>query len=221
MQQHDDLEKIKAKIKKCLALAEDSASASNEAATAIKQAQALMKKHNISSNDIELMEISEKMTDSKPPKKPPRYLWALMNLVSRVFGVEYAYSEYRQKVMFYGHENRAEIAAHVFDVTYSQIKRSRKEYLNGLMNSFNRARMADSFCIAWVNGVSSKIESFALSDKEREQLSKAKQAKSIVTANPIGKVKVFDSAYKDGIKAADNFQLFHAANDKRDSKLIE
>lgn len=220
-QQHENLERIKAKIKKCLAIAEDSASASNEAATAIKQAQALMKKHNISSNDIELMEISEKMADSKPPKKPPRYLWALMNLVARVFGVEYCYSEYRQKVMFYGHENRAEIAAYVFDVAYSQIKRSRKEYLGNLTIRINREKFADSFCIAWVNGVSSKIESFALSDKEREQLLKAKQSHGVITAKTKGKVTVFGSAYQDGIKVADDFQLFHAANDKRDSKLIE
>ena len=58
-----DKEKILDKIKKCLALSKSANE--HEAAQALKQAQALMEKHEVNAVDIALSEVSEQKADRK------------------------------------------------------------------------------------------------------------------------------------------------------------
>ncbi len=93
MKMTNETEKYLAKIKKLLNLARRSSN-SHEAATALNQAQALMRKHKLSQNDIDLMDITSKASKGAPShaQNIPRYMTFLGQLICRAMGVNCYYS---------------------------------------------------------------------------------------------------------------------------------
>ncbi len=89
-------EKYLAKIKKLLNLARRSSNP-HEAATALNQAQALMRKHKLSQNDVDLMDITSKASKGAPShaQSIPRYMTFLGQLICRAMGVNCYYSFHR------------------------------------------------------------------------------------------------------------------------------
>lgn len=77
----NETEKYLAKIKKLLNLARRSSN-SHEAATALNQAQALMRKHKLSQNDVDLMDITSKASKGAPShaRSIPQYMTMLGQL---------------------------------------------------------------------------------------------------------------------------------------------
>ena len=80
--------KVLNKIKKCLALA--GSDNPNEAATAMRQAHALMEKHGVSSHEITMADIGESTVKSKTMArdKPAQWEARLAAMVGRAFGCQ-------------------------------------------------------------------------------------------------------------------------------------
>lgn len=163
-----DKQKILDKIKKCLALSKSANE--HEAAQALKQAQALMRMHNISDADIELADISE--IGVKCANILPVWQQALILLCAQAFGVQaYGHRNFSgNHAQFYGFDNRPELAAYAYEVLLRQIRAARREYmktaLSRVRNTRNKTYRADEFCAGWVSSVRQKVQAFACTEKE-------------------------------------------------------
>lgn len=159
-------EKYLARIKKLLNLARKSTN-TNEAATAMRQAQNMMRKHDVAESDVDFINISEASSKGSPnhAQTPPKYLVYLVEVIKRAFGVQayfawrsgkYFYSSPRRIITFYGPDCRPQIAAYAFDVLARQMTAARKEYVSELHKNTkpaNRTAKADQFCEGWADGV--------------------------------------------------------------------
>jgi len=169
----DSKEKYLNKIKKLLNLARKSTNAS-EAANAMRQAQNLMRAHKLTAQDIDLMEISEVSSKGAPSNavKIPGYMRMLIGIIRHAFGVQ-SYLSWKigkRTVVFYGPDERPQIAAYAFDVLTRQMMAARKEFSAGQRKSIKRATKtgrADAFCEAWVHGAYQVIEAFAVTPEEK------------------------------------------------------
>lgn len=166
--------KILEKIKKLLRLA--TSSNPNEAALALSRAQKLMQEHGIESGDPALAGVKDSVIDAAfKAKTPTKYLGILAMSIAKAFGCDFYFQPTftNMQVVFIGHEERPDIAGYVFSVLERQLTKARKEFiesLNSRMKKINKTKRADQFCEGWCIGVYQKIEQFALSEKEQEDL---------------------------------------------------
>ncbi|CNL28665.1 Protein of uncharacterised function (DUF2786) [Yersinia frederiksenii] len=172
-------EKYLAKIKKLLNLAAKNSSP-HEAALALEQAKKLMRQHQLTESDIELMAISEASSKGAPSHAEtiPKYMATLISVINIAFGVSSYLSPTRQPphyhykniVKFYGPAERPQVAAYAFDVMSRQLTSARKTFSAGQRKSLKRSTKiacADMFCEAWVKGAYQVIQRFAVTDDEQ------------------------------------------------------
>ncbi|WP_417880344.1 DUF2786 domain-containing protein [Vibrio sp.] len=170
--------KILEKIKKLLRLSQSSNP--NEAALALSRAQKLMKEHGIESNAPELAGVNDFTINAKSKaQKPSKYFGVLAHSIAKAFGCEFYFQPTftNMQIVFIGHEERPEIASYVFTVLERQLNKARMEFLKTLssrMKKINKTNRADQFCEGWCMGVYQKIEAFALSEKESEEIANFK-----------------------------------------------
>lgn len=173
--------KVMGKIKKCLAL---SASTNpDEAATALRQANALMEKHGVTDYDVTISDIGESETDSKTMArdKPARWEARLAVLVARAFGCQMMVSRAVWSSKLMGHANKgsykfvglkaqAEVAAYTATVLIRRCKKARQEWLSenfggigvGLAGmKAKKTRMGDAFAEGWVISIGKLVHEFA------------------------------------------------------------
>ncbi len=166
--------KVMEKIKKLLRLA--ASNNPNEAALALSRAQKLMQEHGIQNDDPALAGVTDSTIDAYfKAQKPTKYFGILVHSIAKAFGCEYYLQPTftNMEVVFIGHEERPEVAGYVFSVLERQLILSRKEFIKTLsprMKKANKTKRADQFCEGWCIGVWQKIQDFALSEKEREEL---------------------------------------------------
>ncbi|MEZ3140823.1 DUF2786 domain-containing protein [Citrobacter braakii] len=163
------------KIKKMLNLARRTTS-SHEAAAALRQARNLMIKYNIPADTVE-SSINEASSHCSPSGAVimPEYVVQLAEIVARAFGVSWYVNRHytphlKNYIVYYGPEQRPEIAAYAFDVLSRQLNKGRREFIAGLHRNIkpvNRTYRADVWCAAWVVGVYSKIKDFAVTDSDK------------------------------------------------------
>ncbi|HEO8934375.1 TPA: DUF2786 domain-containing protein [Serratia marcescens] len=171
-------EKYLAKIKKLLNLARRSTN-SNEAANALSQAQALMRKHSLTETDIDLMEIGRASSKGAPSQaqKIPAYMNSLANMICRAFGVD-CYYQYKRNflssgqrtVVFFGPNERPEIAAYAFDVLSRQLVKARREFTAKMRRNIKpstKVARADQFCEGWVDGAYAVIDIYKVAASEK------------------------------------------------------
>lgn len=211
--------KVLEKIKKLLRLAKSSNQ--HEAALALSRAQKLMQEHGIGSDAPELAGVTDATIEALfKAKTPTKYLLMLAHSIGKAFGCEYYFKPTlkNMRIVFYGHNERPEIAGYVFTVLERQLTKARKEYLDTLSARMKRAtktKRADQFCEGWCMGVHSKIQQFALSEKERDELlsykgkinlsdGKAREAK--------GAGRMADEAKYQGYRSAKDVTLNHGVN---------
>lgn len=156
-------ERVFKKIQKCLALAESSNP--NEAASALRQAQALMEKHGISDADVRLSNVEEFALKIGQRKTLPAHLSNLAALVSQLFGCRALVHRRKEQgrtvcyLRFIGIEPNAEICGYTYDVLSRQLIKDRAQYIKQLdFNRSKKTRMGDLFSMGWVSSVHSKIE---------------------------------------------------------------
>lgn len=221
----NDKERYLQKIKKLLNKARNNSSA-EEAATAMRMAQKLMREYGLSESDISLSQITESGTHKTPSKavKPPRYMIMLGGAICRAFGVRY-YLSYdqtgRRTIVFYGPAERPEIACYAFEVLTRQLTSGRKAFYNSIHKRTKPAKktdLADTWCEAWVHGVWLVITEFVPEENERQVMTqymerKKEQTKfSDVSMRDSKKHTQSDGAARDGFHAGKKAKLSHGVS---------
>lgn len=172
-------ERIIRKIKHCLALSQSSNP--DEAATALRQAQKLMHKHNINEFDTLSVDINEHRVNSTTKTTPPTWQFSLAEVVADAMGCAYHCNTWRRgsghqsAFVFYGFDYQPEIAAYALEVLLRQVTKERKEFVARLDNNFSRyekRRNGDYFCSGWVKGVAEVVQSFALPEQQEQAIDK-------------------------------------------------
>lgn len=229
-------EKIIRRIRKCLSLSESNNP--HEAAAALRQAKALMDKHNIDETFLDLMSVEIVTPDySFTRRKLKRHVQYMVSVICAAMNVRAAISPVTKKVgntykivqipSFYGIGSDAEIAAYTFEVINRQMEADRKEYLSGLEGTNNyKTKMADAFCQGWVLSVYEKVQVFANPMDERKEalldewkaiaFPKIKKAKSERTRRVDYETY---NAMQDGSVKAESVYLHQATTNTQDRQL--
>ncbi|OQS36656.1 hypothetical protein B0T40_09680 [Chromobacterium haemolyticum] len=165
---------ILAKIKKCLALSKSSNE--HEAANALRQAQALMRKHDITDSDILIAEVREAHTPAGAKKNPIRREASLAHLTAKAFNCDHLLSTYSSggRWKFIGPGSAPEVAAYAFSVLARQLRKARAEFITTKCKRLIRAsktRRADLFCEGWVAAVRQLVADLANSTQAKTAIS--------------------------------------------------
>lgn len=220
-----DKEKALEKIKKCLALSKSAND--HEAAQALKQAQALMKKFELTETEIGLSEISEEMSGRKVALRLAQWQWNVANLVAGVFGC--GYYKKGNSIHFYGFGNRPQIAAYAFDVVWRQISAARRKYLRecpDIMPS-RREYLANRYCEGWLTGAERAVQTFAYPEGQEQMMGRyEKDVLNIkmvkprtISASPTLRNIGHEAEYS-GRQDGKKIELYHAMNGGEEQKMI-
>lgn len=175
----DELKKIAAKIAKCLALASSDNPAEAEAAK--RQADALMKKYNMTSGDAAAAQVHEQHCKTGTKHRPPQHLSRLANIIATAFGCDVVMQiggGWEDSLMlFMGVGIKPELASYTFDVLRRQIVKDRAAY-NGTLKRYKRAnkiRMCDIFCNAWIWRISKQVQEFSGTEQDKTAIAAYKE----------------------------------------------
>ncbi len=165
--------KIIDKIHKCLRLSESGNP--NEAAAALRQAQALMRKYEIKEEDVRSSEIQEASAHSGGYFNPPYWAVALSELIAQAFECRAYISrkdEERPVFRFIGVDCSAAISAYTFTVLYRQLRRSRRLYMDdlGLDDNSERLRQGNVFAQAWLFRIAKTVSEFIAKPKNEQAI---------------------------------------------------
>jgi len=158
------------KVKACLRLA--ASSNPNEAAAALRQAQAMMKAHGI--NHAEAMGVDEAEVSTRARgAEPARSVMFLATLAANGFGARFIV--YREKgwnsgstvIRFYGCDGAAEIAAFAFTVLRRQTDADRLKHIIRVRKRGNREARGEVFALAWVNAVAHLFPGGEVTDEKK------------------------------------------------------
>lgn len=179
----NDREKLLRRIRKLMALGSRNNNA-HEAARALRLAQVLMQRHNLSEDDVTLSAVCETecrqvYTDAA---SIPSWLNALATVVCMATGCRCWFGWYctvtpegrqrdRRSVHFYGLNERPDVALYAFTVLARQLKDATKEHMHTAyrlkrLKLQTKRNRADQFREGWVMGVWKVLDAFAPSDKE-------------------------------------------------------
>jgi hypothetical protein len=163
------LERAIRKIKHCLALSKSANE--NEAATALRQAQALMREYRLTEMDVKLSDVGEVESKFSRTERLPAWERNLSAAVAQVFGCTSLRSRRWCKVKdriierasFVGVTPAQHIALYAFEALLTKLKLARKEYAAGVRSgqhrsSYSAETAADHFAIAWVGEVYGKLQ---------------------------------------------------------------
>ncbi|WJV63457.1 DUF2786 domain-containing protein [Pectobacteriaceae bacterium CE70] len=178
-----DNEKMLRRIRKLMALGTRNNNA-YEAARAVRLAQVLMQRHNLSQDDVAVCAVQEAVsyqvyTDAI---SIPGWLNALAAVVCMATGCRCWFSWYRtvtrvgrqrdrRSLHFYGLNERPDVALYVFTVLSRQLKNAttchmRSAYQLKRLKLRTKRNRADQFREGWVVGVWNVLEPFAPTEKE-------------------------------------------------------
>lgn len=180
-QQHMNIDpKILSKIKKCLALS--TSDNPNEAATALRQAHALMAAHGVSTEQITMADIGEASAKSRTMarSKPAHWEGALASTVGRAFGCQLMMLRAPLRpgskaplndgsFIFVGIKAQAQIASYTFDVLSRKCKKARADWIKDKLTGLSRVPggkrtstgLGDEFAMGWVANIARVVQDFA------------------------------------------------------------
>ncbi|MFJ4055951.1 DUF2786 domain-containing protein [Pseudomonas sp. NPDC089743] len=193
-QTSEKLEQVLRKIKRCLALSRSANE--NEAATALRQAQALMRKHRLTEMDVRLSDVGEvESTVSRYVRRP---VWDrdLASYVADVFGCQslryrhYDWTRGRlvERATFVGITPAQHIAVYAYEVLLAKVTAARKEYASGVRSGrfrspYTAETAADHFAVAWVWGVQSRLRALVPQGEDEPPLQNKSDGQDLVTTN--------------------------------------
>lgn len=173
--------KILSKIKKCLALA--GSDNPNEAAVALRQAQAMIEKHGLDLADVTLGDIgqSESPCQTMSRDKPTQWEGVLASEVARAFGCKVMVWQYTRSrghkplnegaFVFVGLRQQTEIAAFTATVLIRKCRAARQKWIASLTNAARskghdlpkgkKTVSGDAFAIGWVHRIAQSVRAFA------------------------------------------------------------
>ncbi len=138
------------------------------------------------------------------------------------------YGENKMHVVFYGAEERPEIASYCFDVLYRRLQAARKAFLDTQSKRLKRSTLiarGDSFCEGWVVGVNQNVKRFAMTPEEKQKLETyeaeafEKEKWSETKIREKGNAKDYGLAQSAGYKQGKEVTLNHGVNGKETVKL--
>lgn len=232
MSNHDK-KRIMDKIIRCLALSKSSNE--HEAATALRQAHALMEKHGISQDDIKLADIKFKASSTRTARRPPVYLCGLSDMIGGLFGCKVYLGNGEGELSsaavfcFVGLEMHSTIASYAYDALCRQLKQARLDYMRTELKRVrlakNKAARADAFCIGWVVTVKRLVSKLVPLKTDMALIEHAMSRDlSLRTTNAVDRVSknkaVSGNDYHNGIVAGKNAKLHHAMNGQAEQLLI-
>ncbi|MDR0249914.1 MAG: DUF2786 domain-containing protein [Burkholderiales bacterium] len=159
-----DKQRILEKIKKCLALG--ASQNPHEAAAAMRQARALMEKHQVSDGDLFMADVKESMARARAADRPAMWEAILAATVAEAYSCRIIFqpmfSPKKGKHVFIG--EMAELASYTMSVLLRQALRDRTKYMQGDLKRCKKSiktRRADHYCYAWVKSVRHMVDRFA------------------------------------------------------------
>lgn len=162
------LERAIRKIKHCLALSQSANE--NEAATALRQAQALMREYRLTEMDVKLSDVGEVESQFSRNKRRPAWDQQLSASVAAAFNcsslrvMEWCKTKRRmvERASFIGVTPSQHIALYAYEALLTKLKLARKQYAAGVRSgkyrsSYTAETAADHFALAWVGQVYGKL----------------------------------------------------------------
>lgn len=187
------LERVIRKIKRCLALSKSSNE--NEAATAMRQAQALMREYRLTETDVHLSDVGEAESEKTRATRRPTWDRGLSAVVAEVFGVKalsrkhWCSSRYRkvERAVFVGVTPAQHIALYAYEVLLTKLTLARREYVSGVRAGIHRSDYSaetagDHFAMAWVSAVHGKLHTLVPRGEEDLALGQASDGGDLVAA---------------------------------------
>ncbi len=215
------------KIKKCLALSKSSNE--NEAATALRMAQSLMREFQV---DPDLLDIIEASCESKATKTPQAWEASLVMTIARAMQCKPIFSTgssswgIKASWTFIGVDPAPEVASYTFDVLYRQVIRSRKSFIETTLKRVtvkkNKVARADLFCEGWVASVKHLITDLNIevptntNERIKKHMDQSRGELSSFTPKDRNKGKTFNdraaSDYHAGKQSGKSAKLNQAMN---------
>lgn len=192
-QLHDEskLERIIRKIKRCLALSKSSNE--TEAATAMRQAQALMREYRLTEMDVRLSDVGEVESEKARAKRRPTWDRDLSAIVAQVFGVsplsrrQWCDSTSRvvDRAVFVGVTPAPQIAMYAYETLLAKLTLARREYVSQvragkLRSAYSPETAGDHFALAWVAAVHGKIHQLVPRGEEGPGLAQHSTGRDLV-----------------------------------------
>lgn len=224
-------DKIISKICKCLRLSESQNP--NEAASALRQAIGLMRKHGITQDQVLKPDIQESTTKSRR-KHMPYWLIALSNLVAEGFmcRVYIARQQEPSEFVFIGHDVAPQIASYTFTVLSRVLIRARFKYMSGLsaddshtMSNKELRRRGNVFAQAWLYRVTQTVKAFAATEQSSAAIDKYISENYGETAdfvqNPDNHKADDYDIIVNGMRAAQNVSLYKPVQKRKAQEQLE
>ncbi|WP_159814888.1 DUF2786 domain-containing protein [Pseudomonas sp. 18058] len=163
------LERAIRKIKHCLALAQSTNE--NEAATALRQAQALMREYRLTEMDVKLSDVGEVESELHRVKRRPAWDQQLSIAVADAFNCttlrRRKWSSAKEQVIecatFVGVSPAQNIALYAYESLHTKLTQARKEYCSAVRSGVRRSEYSaetagDHFALGWVWEVQTKLK---------------------------------------------------------------
>lgn len=192
-QKYDEskLERVIRKIKRCLALSKSSNE--NEAATAMRQAQALMREYRLTELDVRLSDVDEVQSEKSRADRRPTWDRHLSGIVARVFGcrpLSYRHwcetsDRVVERALFVGVTPSPQIAMYAYETLLAKLMQARRDYVAQVRSGKSRSAYSpqtagDHFAIAWVSVVHGKIHELVPRGEEDQALGQHPNGRDLV-----------------------------------------
>jgi hypothetical protein len=211
-------QKIIDKICKCLRLAESGNA--HEAASALRQAHRLMRKHGVSEAQLLAAGVTEAASDGGSRYTPSFWLVALAELVAQSFDCRVLLARRYGKApefRFIGLDFTPELASYSFSVLSRQLEQARKDFLQDLAieDPLDRERRGEVFAQAWLFRVARTVAEFvgheaaqvAADAYIREQYGETLECMS---RDPVAPQRQDYADILSGMRAADEVALYRS-----------
>lgn len=155
-----DHKKALDKIKKLLRLA--ASDNPHEAAAAMRQARALMEKHQLDQAAIDMADIEEHGARSSSKLTPALWESRLAQTVAKAYSCRLFFKAGVGDWRFVG--EMAEVASYTLSVLLRQVRQARRDYIAQNLKRCkpaSKTKRADQFCSGWVYAVYTKVAEFA------------------------------------------------------------
>lgn len=200
-QDESKLERVIRKIKRCLALSQSSNE--NEAATAMRQAQSLMREYRLTEMDVRLSDVGEVESEMSRVKRRPTWDRNLGSVIGEAFSVRSfsrrhwctATSRVVEREMFVGINPAPQIAMYAYETLLAKLTQARREYVSRVRSSKQRSAYSpetagDHFALAWVSAVHGKIHELVPRGEEDLALPQHSNGRDLVAVEAQSKALV-------------------------------
>lgn len=206
------------KIQKCLALSKSDNA--REAATAIRQARALMDKYGVTEEQVEISSII-KETAGKIASAAG-WFSDIALILNRVFSV-YCIAR-GNELLIVGSPAKIKIARYMYELIVRQIMRDRRAYLSNLpckqMTRTRKTALADVFCEAWISIVHERVKDLyapkdeALEAYKKEHFSNIGEKEVVDRFDSVKEDPLLDRAAQEGFEKGEQASIFMAVTDQ-------